>query len=224
MSTPYEMPPAAPLPPAAPRKSRTGLYVGIACGCLLLIMVLLAAGGVGLWLFSAAGDEDEPTAGPTTSESSEEPSEDPSEEPTDDEETEDPLETPSEDPSEDPTSEAGASFEITVSPPEEGTTLDTGTDTLETRNGKYIGVQVVLSNTGGEDIGVDLDKFTFLDVDGTEYSLMHGVFSTGPAIAPGEEVEMLLYADVPEDAELESITYTDAVATGGSTIDFAVGG
>lgn len=225
MSAPYGMPPAGPLPPAAPQKSRTGLYVGIACGCLLLIALLIAAGGVGLWLFSGGGGQEDPTARPTTVESSpEDPSEDPSGEPTDEETSADPLETPSEEPSEDPTSEAGASFEITVSPPEEGTTLDTGTDTLETTNGKYVGVKVIIANTGDEDIGMSLDSFSFVDVDGTEYRLMHGVFSTISGIAPGEEGEALLYADVPADAELESVTYTDAVGTAGERVEFAVGG
>src|SRR5699024_6024323 len=90
MSSPYGISPSNPLPPAAPRKNRTGLYVGIACGCLLLVVLLLAAAGAGLWLFSSGGDED-PTAGPTSSESApEDPSEDPSDAPTD-EESEDPL-------------------------------------------------------------------------------------------------------------------------------------
>lgn len=228
MSAPYGMPPSSPVPPAVPEKRRTGLYVGIACGCLLLIAVLLVGGGVGLWLFSGGGDEGEPTSRPTSSETSEEepsedPQEDPSEEPTDEETSEDPLETPSEEPSEDPTSEAGASFRITVSPPEEGTTLDTGSDTMETTNGKFVGVKVVIENTGGQDIGMELDSFSFVDVDGTEYPLMHGRFNTMSGIPPGEEGEALLYADVPEDAELASVTYTDAVGTGGEKVEFEVG-
>ncbi|ASK66074.1 hypothetical protein CFK39_09895 [Brachybacterium avium] len=223
MSTPYGMPPADPQPPAAPQKSRTGLYIGIACGCLLLIAVVAAVGGVGLWMFSRDGGEDGPTAAPSTSESS---TEDPTDEPTDEvteEESDDPLETPSEDPSEEPTSEAGASFTIKVSSPEEGTTLETSTETLTTENGKFIGVAVTITNDGGKEIGLDLDNFTFVDADGEEHALIYGSFSTaGPQIAPDEEADALLYADVPEDMELESITYTDAVGTSGKKIEIPV--
>lgn len=215
MSAPYGMPPAAPLPPAAPQKNRTGLYVGIACGCLLLIALLVAAGGLGLWLFSRDDGGEDPTAGPPTSESS---SEDPSDGPTD-EESEDPLETPSEDPSEDPTSQPGTSFTISVSSPEEGTTLETETEKLTTENGKFIGVAVTITNDGDTEIGLDVDHFTFIDVDGEEHPLIYGAFSTsGPQIPAGGEAVAHLYADVPEDMELDAITYTDEVGTGGKPL------
>ena len=219
MSAPYPMPPASPQPPPAPQKSRTGLYVGIACGCLLLIGILVALFGLGLWVFSRDDGGEDPTAGPTSARSS---SEDPTEEPTD-EDTEDPLETPSEDPQEDPTSEDGTSFTVSVSAPEEGTTLETSTETLETENGKFIGVAVTMTNDGGTEIGLNLENFSFVATDGEEYPLIYGSFSTaGPQLPAGDEATALLYADVPEDMELTSITYTDEVGTGGKRIEIPV--
>lgn len=235
MSNPYGVPgaphgaPGGPgMPPTPPPKRRTGLYIGIACGCLLLVGLLIAVVGVGLWLVGRDGDE-EPTAGPETSEApsedplSEDPSEDPSEEATD-EPTDDPLETPSEDPSEDPTSEPGTSITVNVSEPSEGTTLDTDDETLETENGKFIGVAVIITNDGDSAIGLANENFRFYDDAGTEHPLIYARYSTsGPEIEPGEEATALLYADVPEDLVLESVSYTDEVATGGEEIPFPVG-
>ncbi|ATG50232.1 hypothetical protein CFK38_00875 [Brachybacterium vulturis] len=223
------MPPEAPQPPATPRKSRTGLYVGIACGCLLLIAVVIAVAGAGLWMFSRDSGEDGPTTGPSTSESStevpsDEPTEEPTEEPTD-EVTEDPTDEPTDEPTEAPSDDSTnmAHFEAEASAPEEGTTLDTGSETMTSANGKYIGVKVLLTNTGDRGIALDLDRFTFLDVDGTEYQLMHGVFSTIGPIEPGEEASAELYADVPEDAELEAVTYNPASGPGGQSVSIPVG-
>lgn len=229
MSTPYGMPPAAPQPPAAPRKSRTGLYIGIACGCLLLVFILVAAIGAGVWMFSRDDGREDPTAGPSTSESSpEDPSEDPTDEPTQeptDEESEDPTDEPTDEPTQEPTGDSAgtAEFEANVSPAEEGTTLDTGTETLTTENGKFIGVEVTLTNTGETEIALGLDRFGFIDVDGTEYPLMHGVFSGAGPIEPGEEARAQLYADVPEDAELETVTYNPASGSGGQSVSMPVG-
>lgn len=225
MSAPYPMPPAAHQPPPVPRKSRTGLYIGVACGCLLLVVVLIAAVGAGLWLFNQ--DDGEPSGGGTTSEST---TEDPTEETTEEEPTEettepteDPLETPSEGPEEDPTSEEGTSLSISVSTPEEGTTLETSSETLDTENGKFVGVAVTMTNDGGTEVGLDLDNFSFVAADGEEYPLIYGSFSTaGPQLPAGEEATALLYADVPEDMELSSITYTDEVGTGGMPVDIPV--
>lgn len=229
MSTPYGMPAGPPQrPPAPPQKSRTGLYVGIACGCLLLVTLLIAVVGVGLWLFSSGDTTADPTDDPTASESrSDDPPEtdDPLEDPTSDA----PIETPSEDPEDDPTSEnggdQGSSFTIHVSAPEEGTTLETNDgEVLETENGKFLGVAVTLTNNGSQDIGLAGANFRFYDTAGREHSLRYASFSTtGPRVTPDEEATALLYADVPEDTELDSVSYTDAVGTGGREMTFPVG-
>lgn len=223
MNTPYGMPAGPPQrPPAPAQKNRTGLYVGIACGCLLLVTLLIAVVGVGLWLFSSSDTTTDPTDDPTASESR---SDDPLEDPTSDA----PIETPSEDPDDDPTSEnggdQGSSFTINVSAPEEGTTLETNDgEVLETENGKFLGVAVTLTNNGTQDIGLSGANFRFHDTDGGEHSLRYASFSTtGPRVTPDEEATALLYADVPEDTELDSVSYTDEVGTGGREMTFPVG-
>lgn len=221
MSNPYGMPPSGPQPPVAPKKSRTGLYVGLACGCLLLVLVLVAAAGAGFWWLSADGDEEDPTSGPTTSEG---PTEDPGEEPTEDptEVTEGPIESPTEDPSEEPTSESGSSITLSVSSPEEGTTLETPDETLTTENGKFIGVAVTITNDGDEAIELGIEQFSFVATDGEEYHLTYITNDHGREIEPGDEVPTLMYADVPEDMELAEVTYTDDVGTGGQKISIPV--
>lgn len=226
MSTPYGMPPSAPQPPsspqppAPPQKSRTGLYIGIGCGCVLLLLLVLAVIGAGVWLYSGS-DPEEPTAGPSTSESStEDPSEDPTDEPTDEETTE-PIE--SEDPSEEPSETPHASFEVNVSAPEEGTTLDIGTETLETENGKFIGVELTISNNGNVPLGLTMESFAFFGADGEEYNLRHAQFSTFGEIEPGEQATVQLFADVPVEMELATVTYTDEVATQGKPFEMPVG-
>ncbi|MGO1257657.1 MAG: DUF4352 domain-containing protein [Brachybacterium sp.] len=221
MSNPYGV------PSAPPQKSRTGLYVGVACGCLLLVTILVVVIGAGLWLFSRDGGGEGPTSGPSSSQTpSEDPTtdDDPTDDPTSDDPTDDPIETPSDDPSADPTSGAGSSFSIHVSAPSEGATLDTQDETLETENGKFIGVAVTITNNGTEDIGLAGANFRFYDDAGTDHPLRYASFSTsGPQVAPGEEATALLYADVPEDMVLEEISYTDEVGTGGEELSFPVG-
>ncbi|MGP9538257.1 DUF4352 domain-containing protein [Brachybacterium sp. AOP43-C2-M15] len=227
MSNPYGVP-GAPSTPAP--KSRTGLYVGLSCGCLLLVAVLIAVAGVALWLVSSSGEE-EPTGGPATSETptdepTDEPTGDPTDEPTDeptDGPSDGPVETPTEDPSEDPTSEPGTSLTVNVSEPSEGATLDTNDETLETENGKFIGVAVIITNEGDEAVGLANENFRFYDDQGEEYTLIYGSYSTsGPRIEPGEEATALLYADVEKDMVLESVSYTDEVGTAGEKITFPV--
>ncbi|WP_114853371.1 DUF4352 domain-containing protein [Brachybacterium sp. YJGR34] len=231
MSNPYGLggpsaPPAQPAPPAPPAKNRTPLYIGLACGCLLLIAVVVAAVGVGFFVLSDRGGS-EPTS-TTSVTTDEEPTEDePTEdEPTEDEPTDGPIETPTDDPSDDPTEDptGGATVSISVSTPEEGTTLETTDETIETENGKFIGVAVTITNEGDEEVGLSSDLFRFYDTDGQQHRLVFGSFSTsGPEIAPGEEATALLYADVPEDMELESVSYTDEVGTGGEEMVIPVG-
>lgn len=225
MSTPYGMPstPQPPTPPAPPARRRTGLYIGLACGCLLLVVVLIAAVGGGVWLFSRDGGQERPTGGPTTSEAPEDPTEGGEETTPEEPESEEPVETPTEDPQEDPTSQSGTEFSISVSSPEEGTTLETDDETLETENGKFIGVAVTITNTGDTEIGWSPSAFTFVDTAGVEHRLIYGSFSTsGPQIPAGMEATAVLYADVPVDMELESITYTDEAGTGGMPVTIPV--
>ncbi|AXK46951.1 DUF4352 domain-containing protein [Brachybacterium saurashtrense] len=223
MSTPYGMPstpqpPTPPAPPAPPAKRRTGLYIGLACGCLLLVAVLIFAVGGGAWLLSRDGGEERPTGGPTTTDAPVDPTEDGQET-----ESEEPVETPTEDPEEDPTSQSGTEFSISVSAPEEGTTLETDDQTLETENGKFIGVAVTITNTGDTEIGWSPSAFTFVDTAGVEHPLIYGSFSTsGPQIPAGVEATAVLYADVPTGMELESITYTDEAGTGGIPVTIPV--
>lgn len=220
MSTPYGMPstPQQPTPPAPPAKRRTGLYIGLACGCLLLVAVLIAAVGGGAWLLSRDGGEERPTGGPTTTDAPVDPTEDGEET-----ESEEPVETPSDDPQEDPTSQSGTEFSISVSSPEEGTTLETDDETLETENGKFIGVAVTITNTGDTEIGWSPSAFRFVDTAGVEHRLIYGSFSTsGPQIPAGMEATAVLYADVPTGTELESITYTDEAGTGGMPVTIPV--
>lgn len=111
-----------------------------------------------------------------------------------------------------------------MSPPEEGTTLETSDEVLETEEGKFVGVAVTLTNNGSQDIGLSGANFLFYDTAGREHSLRYASFSTtGPQVTPGEEATALLYADVPEDTELESVSYTDEVGTGGTEMTFPVG-
>jgi len=217
MSTPYGMPPSPAAPPVPPKKSRTGLYIALACGCVALLVLVIGGIGAGIFFLGKDDPEDPPTAIGT---STEDPTEDPTTDP-----TVDPIEMPTEDPDESPTSEAGASFTIKVSSPEEGSTLTKQDgETLDTENGKFVGVEVVITNTGDTEIGLSTKNFRFYDEDGMSHPLLYGAFSTsGPQIAPGEEARAQLYADVPEDMSLTEISYTDEAGTGGKELTFPVG-
>ena len=84
MSTPYGMPPTPPTgaPPLPPAKSRTPLYIALACGCVLVLLLVLGGAGLGFYLLGQDGGE-EPTS-PPSSIVDPPPSEDPSDDPTDD--------------------------------------------------------------------------------------------------------------------------------------------
>lgn len=237
MSTPYGMPPTPPTgaPPLPPAKSRTPLYIALACGCVLVLLLLVVAGiGVGLYLVGKDGGE-EPTS-PPSSIVDPPPSEDPSDDPTDDPstptseapteiETDQPVDKPTEGPSADATEPSDETFQFTVSKPEEGTTLDLGGETKTPENDKFIGVAVTIVNNSSQDIGIGSDRFRLYDDSGAEIDIRYGAFSTsGPEIPAGEEAEAQLYADVPEDTVLAEISYTDEVGTGGQEFRVPVGG
>src|SRR5690606_25675591 len=155
MSTPYGMPPTPPTgaPPLPPAKSRTPLYIGLTCGCVLLLLLVLGGAGLGFYLLGQDGGE-EPTS-PPSSIVDPPPSEDPSDDPTDDPssptseapteiETDQPVDKPTEGPSADATSPSDEIFTLTVSKPEEGTTLELGGETKTPENDKFIGVAVTI--------------------------------------------------------------------------------
>lgn len=211
MSTPYGAPSAPP-----PRR-RTGLYIALGCGCLLLATVVLAVAGSGVWFLSRGGEE--PTEAPTTAIESDGPIETPIETP-----TETPAETPTADGTDPTVAPGGDTFTLTVSSPEEGTTLETGDETLTTENGKFVGVAVTVTNHSDQVIGLGGDNFRFYDDQGGSYPLRYASFTTsGPELPGGEEATALLYADVPVDMVPASISYTDPVATDGQEITFPVG-
>lgn len=203
MSNPYGAPSAPP-----PRR-RTGLYIALGCGCLLLAAVVLAVAGGGAWFLSRGSGGAQPTQAPTTAV-----------------ETDGPIETPipttdGTDPTDDP---GGDAFTLTVSSPEEGTTLETSDETLTTQNGKFVGVAVTITNHSDQVMGLSGDNFRFYDDQGGSYPLRYASFTTaGPELPGGEEATALLYADVPVDMVPASISYTDPVATGGQEITFPVG-
>ncbi|WP_311199850.1 DUF4352 domain-containing protein [Brachybacterium paraconglomeratum] len=236
MSTPYGMPPTPPTggPPLPPAKSRTPLYIALACGCALVLLLVLGGAGLGFYLLGQDGGE-EPTS-PPSSIVDPPPSEDPSDDPTDDPssptseapteiETDQPVDKPTEGPSADATSPSDEIFTLTVSKPEEGTTLELGGETKTPENDKFIGVAVTIENSSSTSIGLDTDRFRLYDDSGTEINIRYGAFSTsGPEIPAGEEAEAQLYADVPEDTVLAEISYTDEVGTGGQEFRVPVGG
>lgn len=232
MSTPYGMPPTPPngAPPLPPAKSRTPLYIALACGCVLVLLLVVAGIGVGLYLVGQDGGE-EPTSPPTSivdPPPSEDPTDDPSS-PTSDApteiETDQPVDKPTEGPSADATSPSDEIFKLTVSTPEEGTTLELGGETKTPENDKFIGVAVTIENSSSRSIGLDTDRFRLYDDSGTEINIRYGAFSTsGPEIPAGEEAEAQLYADVPDDTVLAEISYTDEVGTGGQEFRVPVGG
>ena len=236
MSTPYGMPPTPPTgaPPLPPVKSRTPLYIALACGCVLVLPLDLGGAGLGFYLLGQDGGE-EPTS-PPSSIVDPPPSEDPSDDPTDDPssptseapteiETDQPVDKPTEGPSADATSPSDEIFKLTVSKPEEGTTLELGGETKTPENDKFIGVAVTIENSSSTSIGLDTDRFRLYDDSGTEINIRYGAFSTsGPEIPAGEEAEAQLYADVPEDTVLAEISYTDEVGSGGQEFRVPVGG
>lgn len=236
MSTPYGMPPTPPTgaPPLPPAKSRTPLYIGLACGCVLLLLLVLGGVGLGFYLLGQDGGE-EPTS-PPSSIVDPPPSEDPSDDPTDDPssptseapteiETDQPVDKPTEGPSADATSPSDEIFTLTVSKPEEGITLELGGETKTPENDKFIGVAVTIENSSSTSIGLDTDRFRLYDDSGTEINIRYGAFSTsGPEIPADEEAEARLYADVPEDTVLAEISYTDEVGTDGQEFRVPVGG
>ncbi|WP_193106577.1 DUF4352 domain-containing protein [Brachybacterium sp. FME24] len=209
MSNPYGA------PGAPQRKSRSPLYIALACGCAAIVVLVLAAGGVGVFLLTREPAE-EPTQDPSISETA----------------TEDPTDEPTEEPSEDPTDEppgptldppSEGTLTISTEPLEEGTTLDTEDEQLTTENGKFVRITLTIENLGTETYGLAGDNFVVYGSDGTTYALRYASFSTsGPQLEPGEKATAALYVDVAEDVVIESVSYTDPVGTGGEEVGLPV--
>ena len=212
------------------------LAVAAAAGGFTGFLVALVLGGAGLGFYLLGQDGGEEPTSPPSSIVDPPPSEDPSDDPTDDPssptsdapteiETDQPVDKPTEGPSADATSPSDEIFTLTVSKPEEGTTLELGGETKTPENDKFIGVAVTIENSSSTSIGLDTDRFRLYDDSGTEINIRYGAFSTsGPEIPAGEEAEAQLYADVPADTVLAEISYTDEVGTGGSEFRVPVGG
>lgn len=224
MSTPYGMPSSPPpsAPPVPPQKSRTPLYIGLACGCVLLLVLVVAGIGVGLFLIGKDAEEGpEPTS--TSSPTDPGPTDEPSEDPTTGIETDPPVDQPTEGPS---TESDAESVSFSVSAPEEGPSITTTDDeTIEAQNGKFLGADLTIENTGSADIGLSPRNFRFYDADGEELTISHSFFQApGPQVPPGETATGQLFADVPTDTQLAEVGYVDEVGTGGEELRVPAGG
>ncbi|MGP9682955.1 DUF4352 domain-containing protein [Brachybacterium sp. AOP3-A1-3] len=197
------------IPSTPSRRNRSPLFIALGCGCALLAVLVLVAGGAGIYLLTQEPNDPPPT-------STQEPTDDPSEDPTD-EPTSETTEEPTDEPTAGPTD--GALVTLSVSDTGEGTTLDADGETLTSKNGKFVGTTVTIENQGTETIGLDLDNFLFHGDDGSTYELRYGSFTTsGPQIAPGETAKANVYVDVSEDTVLEAVSYSDPVGTGGEVV------
>lgn len=200
----------SPQPPE--KKSRTGLWIAIACAVLLLLVVVLGGGGVGAWLLLR-----EPDDGPSTTATA---PQDPTDEPTDD-----PTDDPTDEPTDDPTDDSGTtSLTIRVNSSEEVSQVETNDGPLDPENGAFFGAEVELTNEStSEEIGLAGENFTFYDDEGNSYHVRYGRFSTaGPQIEPGETATAMIYADVAPGTTLTEVSYTDELATGGQEVPIPI--
>lgn len=198
----------APQPP--PKKSRTGMWIAIACGVMLLLVVVIGGGGVGAWLLlRSSGDGPTPTAtspaGPTG-----EPTKDPTDDP-----TAQPTDEPTDDPTDDPTDEPGTTtLTIRLASSEELDQVETNDGTLDPVNDTFFGAEIELTNEADEEIGLAGENFTFYDDQGDSHHVRYGRFTTsGPQIAPGETATAMIYADIPSSTQITEVSYTDTVGT-----------
>src|SRR5690625_5101188 len=130
-------------PPPRATKSRTGMWIAIACGVALLLVVVIAGGGLGAWLLLRGSDDD---PGPAAT-SSADPADDPTGEPTDD-----------------PTAGEGTTtLTIKVTSSEEVDRVETDDGPLDPVNGTFFGAEVELTNEADEEIGLAGENFTFYD-------------------------------------------------------------
>lgn len=185
----------------------------MACGCIALVLALVVLGvGLGAWWMLRPSHE-HPTSSPHTPTASEDPTEDPTDDPTDD---------PTTEPFEDPTT---TSMSITLKADALGevTELETSQGRQTPDNGAFIGVEVTITNDGDQAIGLAGDNFTLHDDAGEELFVVYGRFSTaGPEIPPGETATAQIYTDQASGTRIGTVTYSDAVGTGGTPVELPV--
>ena len=197
-----------PTPPAPQPKSRTGLWIGLACGCIALLVLVVGGVGAGIW-FMNRGEDPDSTGRETTSE----------EETTSDEETTDEETTEEETTEEETTAAEEVTVTLAVMDSAEGNTLTTDDGDQTSTNGKYVGVYISLYNEGDSSVSFASSDFTLYDADGSPYTPIYGNFSSsGPEVAAGEEQYGWIYVDVAEDVTITEIAYTDVVGTLGQEI------
>ena len=190
----------APQPPAT--KRRTGMWVAIACGVVLLLVVLIGGGGLGAWLLLRGPDD-----GPTPTATS----------PTD------PTDEPTDEPTDDPTDGAGTTtLTIRVASSEEVDQVETDDGPLDPANDTFFGAEIELTNEADEEIGLAGENFTFYDDQGDSH-LRYGRFTTsGPQIAPGETATAMVYADIPSGTQISEVSYTDTMGTAGQEVTLPI--
>jgi hypothetical protein len=199
------------------KKSRTPMFIAIACAVLFVGAIVLGGGGFGAYLLLSGSDAEETTqTDPTDDGPTDEPTDDPSDEPTDEPTTDEPTtdEPTTDEPSVDPTD--SDLFTLTTGSPIalEQLELDDGT-VMTPDSGLYQGVYITLTNHHDEDIGLQYSNFFFYDTEGNVVELAYaGATHNDGIIPPGETAEASLVADVPSDVTLESVVYRDIVATG----------
>lgn len=203
MSNPYGM------PPTPPKKSRTGLYIGLACGCLALVALLIAVIGGGLWFLGQSGGTEDPTSGPTTSE---EPTEDPTDDPTDD-----PIDEPTEDPT---TEESGMT--LSSSTPRTASTFDFEGDEKKPQLDTFIILELTITNNLDDTIDLADADFAFYDTSGND---VHVSYVTAPQkeIRPGDSVPVTLVGDAESGVTVAEVEMTDPVGTGGNPVKIPAG-
>lgn len=199
------------------KKSRTPMFIAIACAVLFVGAIVLGGGGFGAYLLLSGSDAEETTqSDPTDDEPTDEPTDDPTDEPTTDEPTTDEPTTDeptTDEPSVDPTD--SDLFTLATGSPIalDQLELDDGT-VMTPENGIYKGVYITLTNHHTEDIGLQYSNFFFYDTEGNVVDLAYaGATHNDGIIPPGETAEASLVADVPSDVTLESVVYRDITAT-----------
>lgn len=190
-------------PPPRATKSRTGMWIAIACGVALLLVVVIAGGGLGAWLLLRGSDDD---PGPAAT-SSADPADDPTGEPTDD-----------------PTAGEGTTtLTIKVTSSEEVDRVETDDGPLDPVNGTFFGAEVELTNEADEEIGLAGENFTFYDDQGDSHHVRYGRFTTsGPQITPGETATAMVYADIPSGTQITEVSYTDTAGTAGQEVTLPI--
>lgn len=222
---------SVPATPAAGSGSGSGRTIGIVCGVLALLAVLLIGGGIALWAMNRGGDE--PAPAPTTTEpattqpATTEPAEESSSAPA--ESSSAPAESSSAPASESPSAApapADGAVKYTLS-----SSLLTASSTAAigeggasvTANGKFLSTQTQVRNTLAEPYQPEPAAFVLVLADGTEVAPVAMKPSGGgddPAVAPNDTRTYMVYWDVPVDAQAAAVR----ISIGGETVEAEVTG